>query len=86
MLPSHLINPRHDSPLSLFLSAAPVSRWPYPGSSHPSSGSYYLSNDAVYVVISGNATFGTETDDEQLVHEYGDAFWVMGGTERMATH
>ena len=49
------------------------------GASHPSSGSYYLSNDAIYVVISGNGTFGTDTDDEQLVHSYGDAFWVLAG-------
>ena len=49
------------------------------GGSHPSAGSYYLSNDAFYVVISGNATFSGDGDNEQDVHSYGDAYWVMAG-------
>merc|ERR1712032_676733 len=44
---------------------------------YPVSGdAFYLNSDVTWVVISGNATFGSDS-----IHGYGDALWAAAGTK-----
>jgi hypothetical protein len=47
------------------------------GVTFPSTGSaFWLKDDAYFVVMNGNVTFGTN-----VTHEYGDVFYVLAGTK-----
>lgn len=49
------------------------------GGQWPADGEFYLADDAVFVVVIGNATFGASPDSGMETHGYGDAFWIMAG-------